>query len=235
MFVDDLLKQSAEFNIEISMEQAELMSRHWDMVVETNSKFNLTAITDQKTAIIKHYLDSLLVADQISTGSFCLDLGSGAGFPGIPLAILRNDTKWLLVDSLKKKCVFLQEVKDELLLNNVDILSARAEIAARENNLREKFDVVVARAVKPLPVLLEYTLPFLRIGGCLLAMKGPALADELAAAENALNVLGGKNEKIKSFIFPGSQEERHISVIRKGFVCPEKYPRQAGTPERSPL
>ncbi|MGI6361616.1 MAG: 16S rRNA (guanine(527)-N(7))-methyltransferase RsmG [Bacillota bacterium] len=235
MFIEELKKQAGLMGIDLNAEQAQLMEKHWHMVMETNSKFNLTAITDSKEALIKHYLDSLLILPQIAAGSRCLDVGSGAGFPGVPAAIMQPASSWILLDSLQKRCGFLWQVKKELGLSNVEVLCSRAEVAAYQDNLREKFDVVVARAVSPLPSLLECSLPFVAGGGYFLAMKGPSVEEEIAASQQALSLLGGRIDDLKQLMLPDKEELRSLVVVKKISDCPGKYPRRAGKPQKHPL
>jgi 16S rRNA (guanine527-N7)-methyltransferase len=228
-------EEAATLGIVIDKEQAKLMSNHWQMVAEANSRFNLTAIRSRQEAAIKHYVDSLLPLAFLPHLGQALDIGSGAGYPGVPLAIMRPELQWTLLDSSQKRCAFLQQVATQLDLSQINILCARAEKAAHEPLLRQSFSVVVARAVSPLPVLLEYALPFLIKGGLFLAMKGPGLQEELTRSQNALQLLGGHLQEVHRYILPGEGGERHIALIRKEADCSEKYPRREGKPEKAPL
>ncbi|MGI5892018.1 MAG: 16S rRNA (guanine(527)-N(7))-methyltransferase RsmG [Bacillota bacterium] len=235
LFIKQLKEKAAYMNLSVDDHQAALMSRHWQLVNSANNKFNLTAINEQKTAIIKHYIDSLLVEPLLPQEGKVVDIGSGAGYPGIPLAIMRPSAQFLLLDSSKKRCGFLEQVKNQLELNNVSVLCSRAETMARDPHLRGTISVVIARAVSSLPVLLEYALPFLAPKGIFLAMKGPNLQEELTNSSNALSVLGAKTELIKKYILPDTEETRYVAVIRKTDYCPDKCPRRAGKPEKHPL
>ncbi|MCL2677539.1 MAG: 16S rRNA (guanine(527)-N(7))-methyltransferase RsmG [Clostridiales bacterium] len=219
----------------LSARQSELLARHWRLVEEANRKFNLTAILDPREAALKHYWDALYLAKRLKPGVFCLDIGSGAGFPGIPLAVACPESRWLLLDSLKKRAGFLREAVAGLGLENAEALALRAEEGGSGPPLRGKFDAVTARAVTALPVLLEYALPFLRVGGVFLAMKGPALEDELAASANALRVLGGAVRETEFYSLPFLEEKRSLLLVEKTAPTPKKYPRAAGTPKKSPL
>lgn len=235
MLRQKIKEEAAALGIVIDEEQASLMSNHWQMVVEANSRFNLTAIRSRQEAVTKHYVDSLLPLPFLPPVGQALDIGSGAGYPGIPLAIMRPELQWTLLDSSQKRCSFLQQAVDQLNLPQINILCARAEKAAHEPLLRQSFSVAIARAVSPLPALLEYALPFLIKGGLFLAMKGPGLQEELEKSQNALRLLGGNLQAVHKYVLPGGGGERHIALISKEADCPEKYPRREGKPEKSPL
>lgn len=210
-----------------------LLQQHWQLV--KNAGFNLTAITEDEEAAVKHYWDCLFIAQKLPENARCLDIGSGAGFPGLVLAAARPDTKWLLLDSLNKRCEFLKRAAREMGLKNVEVMHARAEEAGQNKKFRESFDIVAARAVTAMPVLAELTLPFLKKGGLLLAMKGPALAEELAEAQNALKVLQGKVISSQEYCLPVFGDGRTLCTVEKIGSCPAKYPRRAGTPKSDPL
>lgn len=209
---------------------------------EWNEKFNLTAILDDQGIAIKHVLDSLTLLpylDRVQASSptdelTMIDVGSGAGFPGIPLKIMRPDLKILLLDSMVKRIRFLDEVIADLKLQGISTWHGRAEDGARDANLREKFQVATARAVAPLPALCEYCLPFVRLGGTFLAMKGPA-GRESQEARRAIQLLGGELVAVDEFILPGTDIKRTIITIGKIAPTPAAYPRQAGKPETRPL
>lgn len=215
--------------------QREQLARHWALVDDANRKMNLTAIRDEDTALEKHYLDSLYLLPHLKPGQKILDLGSGAGFPGIPLAIAQPEGHFWLLDSSAKRCRFLEECRQALNLPRLTVLCTRAEKAGQDKALRERFDLVLARAVAPLPVLLEFALPLVKPGGQFIAMKGPALDEELAAAENALEVLGAVLTSSEGFALPISQEQRRLAFFIKTAATPPKYPRREGMPEKRPL
>ncbi|MCL2817247.1 MAG: 16S rRNA (guanine(527)-N(7))-methyltransferase RsmG [Clostridiales bacterium] len=242
VFVPDVFRETlaaalaaAPFGLVLEERQLDALARHWRMVEEVNEKFNLTAILDQREAALKHYWDSLYLAKWLKPGGRCLDLGSGAGFPGIPLAIACPESRWLLLDSLQKRCRFLCEAIADLGLNQVEVRALRAEDAGTDPLFRERFDLVAARAVTSLPVLLEYALPFLRVGGLFLAMKGPAAEDELTASANALRLLGGAVKETARYRLPFTEESRSLIVVEKIASTPKKYPRFPGLPKKSPL
>lgn len=233
-FSEDLIRKASILGINISKEQANLYYKYMNLLIDWNEKINLTAITEPHEIIIKHFIDSITSLKYIPKNSKVLDIGTGAGFPGIPLKIL-DDNKYVLVDSLNKRINFLNEVVKELSLENVELVHARAEEFARDKKRREKFNVVLARAVASLNVLLEYMLPMLEIGGICICMKGPQVEEELKNADKALNILGGKIEKVDTLILPETNIERNIIVIKKVKNTPNTYPRKAGTPNKNPL
>ena len=214
--------------VEECLEKLEIFS---DMIIERNKMFNLTAITDKREMEIKHFLDSLHGSRFLSDRN--LDVGSGAGFPGIPLAIANRDKRFVLVDSLRKRVDFLEEVKEACGLENVSVLHRRAEDMDRT----EKFGCVTARAVAPLNVLCEYCLPFVKVGGIMLAYKGRKADEEIGQAEKALEILGGAVERKEPYTisFDGEVMERNLVVVRKTRETPEKYPRGGNKPRIKPL
>ena len=214
------------------------LETHWSLVKETNEKFNLTAIIDDDEAAVKHYWDSLFLSSYINSADKkkirCIDVGSGAGFPGLVLAIARPDSDWTLIDSLRKRCDFLVNAADAAG-TKISVSHLRAEDGGRCDALRGGFDVATARAVSALPVLLEYCLPYLKIGGLFLAMKGPAANDEIAASAHALKELNGKLSESVEYTLPASGERRTLLVIEKTGRTPAKYPRRAALMKKEPL
>ena len=202
-------------------------------LVEDNEKFNLTSITGFEETAYKHFIDSVYYKDIFEKDKTVVEIGSGAGFPSVPLAIERPDLKFTLIEANNKKCNFLNEVKDELGLNNVTVVWSRAE-AAVKNNLRDSFDYAIARAVAPINTLLEYSLPFLKVNGNAVFWKGEGYKEELENARNALSVLGGKTEKILDYSL-GEYGERFLVIINKVKDTPVKYPRGKGKERKCPL
>lgn len=200
------------------------------MLIDTNKKFNLTTITDPDQIDLKHFEDSLTIIDYVQEGSKVLDIGSGPGFPGIPLRIEKN-IDLTLIDSVRKKVNFMNDVIDTLELENTRAIHVRAEDFAKEH--REEFDLVVSRAVANLATLSELCLPFLKFGGIFIAMKGPKASDELKQAENALKVLGGEVVKIDKINLDGNQ--RNNIIIKKIHQTAKKYPRGKNLPKKNPL
>jgi len=202
---------------------------------EYNEKVNLTAITDPKEIEEKHFLDSILPLDYIDIpkGSSLIDVGTGAGFPGLPIKIAREDIKLTLLDSLDKRLTFLKELSNKLDLEN-EFVHTRAEIGGIDLKLREKFDFVTSRAVATLPVLCEYCLPYVKLGGTFFALKGPNMEEELEKSKNAINILGGTLEKVINYNLP-SGDKRTLVVIKKIANTPKKYPRQRIKLNEKPL
>ena len=221
--------------IELSELQKEQYSKYYDLVVECNQKINLTAITEEDEFYTKHFFDSISLAfykDYSNIESIC-DVGSGAGFPSIPLKILFPNLKVTIVDSLNKRIKFLNLVKDELGLSDCNFVHARAEEFGQNKDYRENFEIVTARAVARLNVLAELCLPLVKKGGYFLSLKAQKAEEETKEAINAIKLLGGKLEQDLEFDIEG--EERHILEIRKAKETPNKYPRKAGTPNKKPL
>lgn len=224
-----------EQQIRLSPGQIDQLACHWELVEETNRKFNLTAISGNAAASL-HYVDSLLalpLLEQAEPHARLLDIGSGAGFPGIPLAVARPDLQVFLLESTAKKCDFLTYCAQYLHLDNVEIVAKRAEEAGR-SELRGSFDVVTARAVANLATLAEYALPLLKQGGFLLAMKGSNWQQELAEAKAALQQLGGEFVQAEEQHLPGG-ESRATLLISKAKPTAEKFPRRTGIPAKKPL
>lgn len=222
-------------NINISEDEIENFKIYMELLLEWNEKINLTAITDENDILLKHFVDSLTIKKYISENEKIIDIGTGAGFPGIPLAIMNKYNEITLMDSLNKRIVFLNDVIDKLKLNNVKAIHSRAEELARNKNHREKYDVAVSRAVANLSTLVEYMLPFVRIGGKCICMKGPNIEEELKNAKKAIKELGGEVIKIENFKLPESDNERNIVIIKKIRETSSKYPRKPGTPSKEPI
>ena len=234
--IDLMLNRAGAAGIPLTREQAEKFEAYHRMLAEANAKFNLTRIPDDAAeAVDRNYLDSLAPLRFGLTGvRRAVDVGSGAGFPGIPLAICMPDTRFVLLDSLGKRVDFLNDVIAALGLN-AETVHLRAEDGARRPELRETFDLATARAVAPLNLLAEYLLPFVRVGGIMLAYKGPSLEEELAAAANALSLLGGRFARAERADIPDRDWDHRLCWIEKTAPTPDKYPRKAGKPEKKPL
>lgn len=234
-FKKNLSVELDKINIEIKEEKLKLFYKYMKLLLEWNEKINLTAITDEKEIILKHFVDSLTINKYIKKEDIVMDMGTGAGFPGIPLKIINSDNHFILVDSLNKRINFLAEVKEKLKLEKLDLLHSRAEDLGNNVEYREKMDVVASRAVANLRTLTEYTLPFVKKGGIFISMKGPNAQEEIELAKNAIEILGGKIEKVENLKLTDNDIERNIIVIRKEKVTPRKYPRKAGIPIKQPL
>ncbi len=235
-FENILKKTSKEINIELKKEQIERFFQYMKLLLEWNEKINLTTITDPKDIILKHFIDSLTIQRYIKENSYLVDVGTGAGFPGIPLKIYRKDIKVVLLDSLNKRINFLNEVCKELELENISAIHSRAEEFAKNKKYREKFNVVTSRAVANLSTLTEYMLPLTKIGGICICMKGKEIEEELKDAKKAICVLGGTVKEKNEFFLKGEERiSRNIILLEKIKTTPSKYPRKAGMPSKEPL
>ncbi len=236
----ELLKRAAaEVSVEVDDRLAERLDAYAALLVEWNQKMNLTAITDPTDLVIKHFVDSLSAAKGLPEGEFSLiDVGTGAGFPGVPLALLREDCHLTLLDSLQKRLTFLETVCRELGLP-ATCIHARAEEGGRRTELRERFDVATARAVASLPVLCEYCLPYLRVGGRFIAMKGPDGEQEVSRSEQALKLLGGRMREVAALTLPadaaGEKGQRRLILIDKCAPTSAKFPRPTAKMAKNPL
>lgn len=234
-FINLLDKYSNKKDIMFNEKQKNQLYTYMNLLINWNEKINLTAITDPEEIIIKHFIDSITISKYIEKGSYIADIGTGAGFPGIPLKILREDIKIVLVDSLNKRIKFLDEVINNLELNNIETMHARAEEFGQNKKYREKFDIVTSRAVANLSTLSEYLLPLVKINGKALSMKGPGATEEIQNAKNAISILGGKLENVYEFNLPETDIERSVIEIKKIKSTLNKYPRKAGLPAKEPL
>lgn len=231
------------FGLEPSGPSCEAIGQHLAMVAEWNERMNLTAITAEREMVIKHALDaaSALQLVSLAPGMKVLDVGTGAGFPGVTWKCLVPGIDLVLLESLQKRCTFLEAVGAEVIAplskgeGGYHVLWSRAEDAGRTAPHREGYDLVTARAVAELRVLAEYCLPFVRVGGHFLAMKGPGVVEEIATAERALLVLGGQVEEVREIQLAEGAGARSLVVVRKVRNTPKAYPRKAGTPAKSPL
>ena len=224
-----------KLTIKLSVEQLEKFYSYMSLLLEWNEKMNLTAITEPNEIILKHFVDSLTILNEINNNSKVVDVGTGAGFPGIPLSIANESLKITLVDSLNKRLIFLQEVIEKLELKNVEIIHSRAEDFGQNKKYRENFDFATSRAVANLSTLSEYLIPLVKINGKCICMKASDVEEEINQAKNAINVLGGTIEKIEEFKLPESDIGRTIIIINKQKQTPNKYPRKAGTPSKEPI
>ncbi|WP_407306051.1 16S rRNA (guanine(527)-N(7))-methyltransferase RsmG [Desulfosporosinus sp. SB140] len=219
---------------ELSDQQVQSLCLFGDLLLDWNQKLNLTRITDPYEIILKHFIDSMMLANYIQGTKF-VDLGTGAGFPGIPLKILRPELDVSLIDSLKKRLDFIDIVISRLNLKGTRTIHARAEDFGRDHRYRGQFDTVTSRAVARLPVLLEFALPILKVKGLFLSPKGLQAQEELDESISALKVLGGVVDKLQSYSLGESAEHRAVIVIKKIKDTPLDYPRKAGTPAKHPI
>ena len=234
---EELIARAKEIGVKVTPQQAEQFQIYLDMLLERNEVMNLTAITDPHEAVVKHFVDSLtlLKAVEIKKGAKMIDVGTGAGFPGLPIKIMRPDIELTLLDSLNKRLKFLSEVCGAIGVEAV-CLHKRAEEAGRDVKLRESFDLATARAVANMNTLSEYCIPLIKMKGIFAAMKGPGLDEEMALAKKAVSVLGCKVVKTVSFTLPDEEKsERNIAALQKTAYTPQAYPRHGGTITKKPL
>ena len=234
-FDKKMQEKSSELDINFSVEQLEKFYRYMELLIEWNEKMNLTAIIEPNEIILKHFVDSLTIIKYLKNAKTLVDVGTGAGFPGIPVAIMMSNLEITLVDSLNKRLIFLEEVIKELKLTNVKLVHSRAEEFGQNKMYREKFDIATSRAVANLSTLSEYLIPLVKINGNIISMKATQAEEEIEQAKNAIKELGGKINKIKEFNLPQSDIGRTIILISKEKQTPAKYPRKAGTPNKEPI
>lgn len=232
-YVEDITDK----RVSLSDKQLEQFNTYYEMLIEKNKVMNLTAITDYDEVILKHFIDSLALAGYIDLTKplKLIDVGTGAGFPGIPLKIAFPDLDVTLFDSLNKRILFLQDVIDTLCLNGCTAIHGRAEEGARNKTLREQFDLALSRAVANMSVLSEYCIPFVKQQGYFIPYKTDKVDEELAAGKNAISILGGSYEKTIRLTLPDSDIGRSFVFIRKTKQTPKAYPRKAGTANKQPL
>lgn len=230
-----------QLSITLSGEQKQQFLTYYEYLVEKNKVMNLTAITEYEEVITKHFLDSLAVVKtscfkpEKLAGKRLIDIGTGAGFPGIPLKIAFPELEILLLDSLNKRINFLNEVTEMLGLTKINTVHGRAEDYAKQKGYRESFDFCVSRAVANLSTLSEYCIPFVKQGGCFISYKSGSVDQELIQAEKAVKILGGQGEEVVRFSLADTDMDRSFMVIRKAKPTPKKYPRKAGLPSKEPL
>ena len=230
-----------QLSITLSGEQKQQFLTYYEYLVEKNKVMNLTAITEYEEVITKHFLDSLAVVKtscfkpEKLAGKRLIDIGTGAGFPGIPLKIAFPELEILLLDSLNKRINFLNEVTEMLGLTKINTVHGRAEDYAKQKGYRESFDFCVSRAVANLSTLSEYCIPFVKQGGCFISYKSGSVDQELIQAEKAVKILGGQREEVVRFSLADTDMDRSFVVIRKAKPTPKKYPRKAGLPSKEPL
>ncbi|MBQ7999606.1 MAG: 16S rRNA (guanine(527)-N(7))-methyltransferase RsmG [Ruminococcus sp.] len=234
-FKEKLYSEVKTLGIELDYTALDRFYTYYKMLIDYNTRMNLTAITDEDEVIVKHFCDSLslLAKCQVKQGAKVIDVGTGAGFPGIPLLIARPDIKLTLLDGLNKRLVFLSDVLAELGLQ-AEIVHSRAEEGAQDRNYREKFDVATSRAVARLCVLAEYCLPYVKKGGEFIAMKGPAAGEEIEEASNALKLLGGTISQVQEYTL-SDDSNRTLITVAKTAHTPPKYPRHNSKIKKQPL
>lgn len=229
IFIDKL-----EDRFDITDKQIENFYNYMTGIIDWNTKINVTAITEENMFIVKHFIDSLTINKYINSAKSLIDIGTGAGFPGIPLKIMNKNLNVTLIDSVNKKLNVIRDLSAKIDLENLEIIHTRAEDLAQNKKYREKYDIATTRAVSNISTIVEYMLPFVKLDGLAICMKGPNFKDELEDAKKAIDVLGGKVENIES-LNVGEELERNIIVIRKVKNTPNKYPRGQSKPLKEPI
>lgn len=225
-----------KWDIELSDIQLSQLDKYYNLLIEWNQKINLTAITEYEDVLIKHFLDSSALLNYLNLdGISLLDVGTGAGFPGLVLKIVNPSTNIVLVDSLNKRVNFLNSVISDLSLTGISAIHSRIEDLAHDSNYREKFDVVTSRAVANMSTLSEYCIPFVKTGGVFAPYKSGSIIDEVDSSKNAISILGGKINSVEEYVLPDTDYSRSIVFVDKIKQTDLKYPRKAGVPSKSPL
>ena len=222
-------------HIKLDEKQQEQFFKYMNLLLDWNEKINLTAITNPNEIILKHFIDSMTILKYIPNNSLLIDVGTGAGFPGIPINIANNSINVMLLDSLNKRINFLNKIIKELKLENTNTIHSRVEEFGRNKLNREKYDIATSRAVASLNILVEYMLPLVKVGGKCICMKGSNIQEELKDSKNAIKILGGEIENMENFNLPNTDIGRNIVVIKKIKETPVKYPRKPGTPSKEPI
>lgn len=232
--LENLFKES---EIVVTPHQINQFLIYEELMLEWNQKVNITAITNSRDIYIKHFIDSAIVSRYIVAGSnySLIDVGTGGGFPGIPMKIIDESIELTLLDSLNKRIAFLHAVTESLNLKDIKIIHGRAEDFGLNTGFREQYDVATSRAVASINILAEYCLPFVKVGGFFIALKSDNVEEELKNGEKAVKLLGGDITEVKKYKIPGTDLGRSIVMIKKTTNTPEKYPRKAGTPSKKPL
>ena len=221
-------------DIELTEKQIDDFYKYMQGILEWNTKINLTAITEEKMFIVKHFVDSLTINKYIKDYKSLIDIGTGAGFPGIPLKIVNSNMKITVIDSINKKLNVIRDLSNKINFKNLEIIHTRAEDLAQDKKYRESYDIATTRAVSNLSTIVEYMLPFVKVGGLAICMKGPNYEDELKLATKAISVLGGKLEKIEN-INIDRELQRNLVIIKKIKNTPNKYPRGKAKPLKEPI
>lgn len=230
LFEKEILKNKISLNIN----DYEKLYIYMKEIIEWNEKINVTAITDEEEFLVKHLIDSLTINRFVGSGKTLIDIGTGAGFPGIPIKIANPEMEVTLIDSVNKKLNVIRDVSEKLKLNKLNIIHTRAEDLAMQKEYREKFDFATTRAVSRLNTIAEYMLPFVKIGGEAICMKGPNVIEEIEESKNAIEILGGEITRVEKIVLD-DEYERNIVVIAKKKSTPKQYPRGKGKPAKEPI
>lgn len=233
-FKNVFVEEAKKINVSVDDDMLNKFYTYMKEIIAWNDKVNVTAITDEKMFIVKHFIDSLTVNKFVEDKTNIIDIGTGAGFPGIPLKIINPNLKVTLIDSVNKKLNVIRDISEKINLTNLEIIHTRAEDLANNKEYREKYDVATTRAVSNLTTILEYMLPFVKIGGYAVCMKGPNYKEELEVARKAIEVLGGEYQFIEE-LNVNEELERNIIIIKKIKETPKKYPRGQGKPLKEPI
>lgn len=233
-FENNFKKELYSNNISLETEDYEKFYIYMKEIINWNDKINVTAITDEKEFLVKHLIDSLTVNGIVGSGESLIDIGTGAGFPGIPLKIANPDLNVTLIDSVNKKLNVIRDISERMNLNKLEIIHTRAEDLAMQKKYREKFDFATTRAVSRLNIIVEYMLPFIKIGGKAICMKGPNILEELEESKKAIEILGGKIDKVEHILID-NEYERNIVIISKEKLTPKQFPRGKGKPSKEPI
>lgn len=231
----EFYEEIQKFVPQITETQKNKFYNYMNLLIEWNNRINLTAITEPREIILKHFVDSMTILEEIGDSSKIIDVGTGAGFPGIPLKIANDSLEIVLLDSLNKRINFLNEVIQILELKKISSIHFRVEEVGQNVNYREKFDVVTSRAVASLNILAEYMLPLIKVGGKCICMKGSEIEREIENSKKAIDILGGKIEKVENFNLANTDIKRNVVVIKKIKETPKKYPRKPGIPSKEPI
>jgi 16S rRNA (guanine527-N7)-methyltransferase len=236
-YKEKLVEGAKQFEIDLTEKQVEQFIDYMNILNEWNQKMNLTGLEEPEEIVIKHFLDSISCVRgmDIQENQKIIDVGTGAGFPGVPLKIIYPNLQVTLLDSLKKRISFLEHVVSELGLEDVECIHGRAEDFGQDKNYREQYDYALARAVASLDVLSEYTLPFVKVGGSFVAQRGTNVKEEVIEGSNAIEILGGIIVDVIAIDLPYTDAERNLVIIDKVVATPNNYPRRAGKPKKSPL
>lgn len=234
-FKKELKSVFEAYGFDVSDDQAEAFEKYYELIKIWNEKFNLTTILEQSDVIVKHFLDSVLICNNLKENAKLIDIGAGAGFPSVPIKIMRPDVEIVMLDGSNKRITFLNEVIGQLNLKNAKAIHERCEILAHKSEYRESFDYCVARAVAESNVLVEYCLPFVKLFGYMIAYKSRNVNEELDNAKKAIEILGGKLTEVKNVNIKEINAERNFIFVKKKFKTPVKYPRGQNKPRLNPI